>query len=341
MDDPRCRVIRCAPSLSRHLGARESFESKTARCRPSVMLRCWSGWRLPASPAGRHAAAREVRAAARRIGCSGAGDCSGNGVERPLWTVDPFGGTSSEAAASLAAARWTSRAVSPRSRSPPCGSRGRGHARTRDLVLLAEADEEGGAYGTSWLAENHWDKIDASESLNEGGWIFAGRPRGAAADGHHDDRQELALGHVQHARDLDALLAAAARQRAAPLVRALDRVERYDTRRRAITPHCAQYLRAWARGQRRRPRGGCARSPRAERRGPPRRRDQPPRRPWGELFDGLAAQHLRADDRRRRFPRQRAARAAPRRRSTCACCPARSRGRRSASSPRRRRPAGA
>ena len=54
-----------------------------------------------------------------------------------------------------------------------------GGTRTRDLILLSEADEEGGAYGTTWLAENHWDKIDASESLNEGGWIFAGGDGGA------------------------------------------------------------------------------------------------------------------------------------------------------------------
>ena len=54
-----------------------------------------------------------------------------------------------------------------------------GAPRTRDLILLAEADEEGGTYGTTWLAENHWDKIDASESINEGGWIFAGGRGGA------------------------------------------------------------------------------------------------------------------------------------------------------------------
>ena len=49
-----------------------------------------------------------------------------------------------------------------------------GAALKRDVILLAEADEEGGDYGTAWLAENHWDKIDAGVSLNEGGWIFKG-----------------------------------------------------------------------------------------------------------------------------------------------------------------------
>ena len=42
---------------------------------------------------------------------------------------------------------------------------------TRDIVLVFEADEEGGDYGIEWLAENHWDKLDAAYSLNEGGII--------------------------------------------------------------------------------------------------------------------------------------------------------------------------
>ncbi len=41
----------------------------------------------------------------------------------------------------------------------------------RDIILLSEADEEGGPYNTGWLAERHWDKIDCEFSLNEGGWI--------------------------------------------------------------------------------------------------------------------------------------------------------------------------
>lgn len=42
----------------------------------------------------------------------------------------------------------------------------------RDVIFLAEADEEAGKYGTDWLAKNHWDKIKAEFALNEGGWIF-------------------------------------------------------------------------------------------------------------------------------------------------------------------------
>lgn len=42
----------------------------------------------------------------------------------------------------------------------------------RDIIFLAEADEEGGLYGTRWLADNHWPLIDAEFALNEGGWII-------------------------------------------------------------------------------------------------------------------------------------------------------------------------
>ena len=43
---------------------------------------------------------------------------------------------------------------------------------TRDIILLSEADEESGRYGTEWLAENYLSKIDCAAALNEGGWII-------------------------------------------------------------------------------------------------------------------------------------------------------------------------
>lgn len=42
----------------------------------------------------------------------------------------------------------------------------------RDIILLAEADEESGRYGTEWLAENYFQKVDCVAALNEGGWII-------------------------------------------------------------------------------------------------------------------------------------------------------------------------
>ena len=42
----------------------------------------------------------------------------------------------------------------------------------RDVILLSEADEEGGIYDTTWLAKDHFDKIECEFALNEGGWII-------------------------------------------------------------------------------------------------------------------------------------------------------------------------
>ncbi|WP_435198188.1 M20/M25/M40 family metallo-hydrolase [Janibacter sp. GS2] len=43
----------------------------------------------------------------------------------------------------------------------------------RDIIVLTDCDEEAGDYGSRWLAENHWDKIDAGSVLTEGGWFLA------------------------------------------------------------------------------------------------------------------------------------------------------------------------
>jgi acetylornithine deacetylase/succinyl-diaminopimelate desuccinylase-like protein len=104
------------------------------------------------------------------------------GVEPELWSVDPFAGTIRDGhlygrgsfddkggiAVFAAAAMRLARAHV---------------ALKRDIVLVFEASEEGGDYGIEWLAENHWDKLDAAYSLNEGGIIATqgGKPRIAAA----------------------------------------------------------------------------------------------------------------------------------------------------------------
>src|SRR3954452_8562874 len=103
------------------------------------------------------------------------------GVERELWSVDPFAGVirgdylygrgsfddKGGIAVFAAAAMRLARARVPL---------------TRDIVLVFEADEEGGDFGIDWLAENHWDKLDAAYSINEGGIISTegGRPQLAA-----------------------------------------------------------------------------------------------------------------------------------------------------------------
>ncbi len=95
------------------------------------------------------------------------------GVEREKWTRDPFAG---EVADGYVYGRGAidfkgglavfARAVMQLAeRRVPLA---------RDVILLAEADEENGRYNTGWLAREHWDAIDCEFALNEGGWIMTG-----------------------------------------------------------------------------------------------------------------------------------------------------------------------
>jgi acetylornithine deacetylase/succinyl-diaminopimelate desuccinylase-like protein len=43
---------------------------------------------------------------------------------------------------------------------------------SRDVILLAEADEEAGSKGMQWLVRHAWPKIDAEFALNEGGFAM-------------------------------------------------------------------------------------------------------------------------------------------------------------------------
>jgi acetylornithine deacetylase/succinyl-diaminopimelate desuccinylase-like protein len=93
------------------------------------------------------------------------------GVDKSKWTVDPFGGViqgnylygrgafddKGMTAANLAVFVALKRA----------------NARlSRDVILLAEGDEEaGGAEGMKFAVEKHWDKIAAGYAINEGGRV--------------------------------------------------------------------------------------------------------------------------------------------------------------------------
>jgi len=43
---------------------------------------------------------------------------------------------------------------------------------SRDVILVAEADEEAGSMGMQWLVRNAWKKIEAEFALNEGGFAM-------------------------------------------------------------------------------------------------------------------------------------------------------------------------
>ena len=117
------------------------------------------------------------------------------GVEPELWSADPFAGTirgdylygrgsfddKGGIAVFAAATMRLARAKVPL---------------TRDIVLVFEADEEGGDHGIEWLAENHWDKLDAAFSLNEGGIMSTG----------DDGRVELAAVTVRDKISLSVVL---------------------------------------------------------------------------------------------------------------------------------------
>ena len=209
------------------------------------------------------------------------------GVEPDLWTVDPFAGLvrggdifgrgamdfkGGLAAFTVAASRIA--------RAKP--------TLTRDIVLLAEADEEGGDYGTSWLAKEDFSKIDAGVSLNEGGWVLedgGGTPRIMGVTIIDKNSLSVTLetrGTSTHSsRPLpDSALAR--------LTRALNRIERYEPRTRPPNPVLRVYLRRWAQGFK----GRQARQIRTLLRAQtPRERRLATRRlvrgRYGELFNGL------------------------------------------------------
>ena len=92
------------------------------------------------------------------------------GVEREKWSVDPFaaiykdgyiyGRGAIDVKGGLAV--FAQAALDLAARKVPLD---------RDIILLSEADEEGGLYNTGWLAERAWDRMNCEFALNEGGWI--------------------------------------------------------------------------------------------------------------------------------------------------------------------------
>jgi acetylornithine deacetylase/succinyl-diaminopimelate desuccinylase-like protein len=93
------------------------------------------------------------------------------GVEREKWTLDPFGGVIKDGYVfgrgaidfKGGLAVFTQAVILLAQNKIPLH---------RDVILMSEADEEGGKYNTSWLAESHWDKMDCEFALNEGGWVI-------------------------------------------------------------------------------------------------------------------------------------------------------------------------
>ena len=84
----------------------------------------------------------------------------------------------------------------------------------RDVIFLAEADEEGGlATARRGSPPNHWAKIDCEFALNEGGWIMKGRDGRVQVRQHLDGRQGVGADRAHGDGHVDAFVDAAARQR--------------------------------------------------------------------------------------------------------------------------------
>ncbi|CAL9422364.1 Succinyl-diaminopimelate desuccinylase [Actinosynnema sp. ALI-1.44] len=93
-------------------------------------------------------------------------------VERERWTRDPYGGDLADG--------WLygRGAVDMKGTGAAFMSALLRHVREgarfdRDLVYLADCDEEGGPYGARWLVDNHYDKVAAGVAITEGGWVLA------------------------------------------------------------------------------------------------------------------------------------------------------------------------
>src|SRR5947207_4640722 len=81
------------------------------------------------------------------------------GVEREKWTLDPFAGVIKDGYVYGRGAIDFKGGLAVFAQAVIDIARQK-RPLARDIILLSEADEEGGLYGTRYLAEKAWDKID-------------------------------------------------------------------------------------------------------------------------------------------------------------------------------------
>jgi Peptidase family M20/M25/M40 len=93
------------------------------------------------------------------------------GVEREKWTVDPFAGIVRDGKVIGRGAIDFKGGMAVFARAVMMLAENRVPL-SRDVIFLAEPDEESATYNTTWLAERQWPKMECEFALNEGGWII-------------------------------------------------------------------------------------------------------------------------------------------------------------------------
>ena len=93
------------------------------------------------------------------------------GVEREKWTVDPFAGVIKDGYVYGRGAIDFKGGIAVFAEAVMRLARNKIPLK-RDVIFMVEADEESQPYNTTWLAREHWDKMDCEFALNEGGWII-------------------------------------------------------------------------------------------------------------------------------------------------------------------------
>jgi acetylornithine deacetylase/succinyl-diaminopimelate desuccinylase-like protein len=94
------------------------------------------------------------------------------GVEREKWTVDPFAGVIKDGSVYGRGAIDFKGGLAVFARAAMMLAENKVPL-ARDVIFMAEADEEGQPLNTGWLAnQGYWDLMDCEFALNEGGWIM-------------------------------------------------------------------------------------------------------------------------------------------------------------------------
>jgi acetylornithine deacetylase/succinyl-diaminopimelate desuccinylase-like protein len=93
------------------------------------------------------------------------------GVEREKWSVDPFAGIVKDGDLYGRGAIDFKGGMAVFARAVLMLAENKVPL-ARDVIFLAEADEEAAPFNTTWLARSHWPQMDCEFALNEGGWIL-------------------------------------------------------------------------------------------------------------------------------------------------------------------------